>query len=714
MRRILFSLVFTTCFFFSFAQDSKLNDTLLLDPIEIKSTRASEASPFTKTTINKTDIQSKNLGQDLPFILTEVPGVVVNSDAGNGVGYTGIRIRGTDASRINVTLNGIPFNDAESQGTFFVDLPDFSSSVNSIQVQRGVGTSSNGAGSFGATVNLGTNELREKFYASLQSSAGSFNTWKHTFMLGSGLIGKHLSFDGRFSMINSDGYIDRAFSKLKSLYTTAAYITESNSFRINFFTGKAITYQAWYGVAEHMLDSNRRYNPAGMEQPLKPYENETDNYLQSHLQGFYNQKINKEWNWQSAFFYTKGKGYYEQFKAQASIADYGYQDPSGLISSTNLIRRLQLNNDFYGTVLSLQYRKTGNEFTLGGGWNRYDGKHFGTVEYAEEVIPAHHRWYDVNADKTDLNVYGKLLQKINPALSVFIDLQLRNVNYDLFGFRDNPGLIINNKYSFFNPKAGISYSKNAFKVYASYALANKEPNRDDFEAGASQQPLPERLHDLEAGIEKRSSKFYYSLTGYLMNYDNQLVLTGKVNDVGAYTRTNIKESYRAGIELEGKASISKWFSIYSNLCLSRNKVKNFTEYADDYDNGGQVTFQYDESDISFSPGITAVMKLIFEPVKNGSINLTGRYTGKQYLDNTSNDSRSLQPFFVQDLQLNYSLPGKLFNETGFTFQLNNIWDKKYEPNGYTYSYIYGAKLVTENFYFPMAGRNFMIAVKLGI
>lgn len=699
------------------AQESKLADTLSLEHIEIKATRASEKSPFTKTAISGAAIQAKNLGQDLPFLLTEVPGIVVNADAGNAVGYTGIRIRGTDASRINITLNGIPYNDAESQGAFFVDLPDFASSVGSIQVQRGVGTSSNGAGSFGATINMSTNDLRQKFYAKLESAGGSFNTWKHSFLVGSGLIGKHLTIDGRFSRINSDGYIDRAASMLKSFYTSAAWTTSSNTFRINFFTGKEKTYQAWYGVPENLLRNNRTYNSAGSEQALKPYENETDNYLQTHYQGFYNQKLNKLWNFQSAIFYSKGKGYYEQYKAGELFASYGLPDitnPNGNIDNTNLVRRLHLDNDFYGTVFSFQYQKKGNELTLGGGWNRYDGKHFGQVTWAETGIPANHRWYDLNANKRDFSLYGKSLQALSPHFFAFADLQIRNVVYNLNGFRNNPQLVSDNNYEFFNPKIGLTYALGTFKAFVSYAQANKEPNRDDFEAGTKEKPVPEKLHDIEVGVEKRATAYFYSATVYYMKYDNQLILTGKLNDVGAYSRTNIKDSYRAGVELEGKINLNKWFNVYANICMSTNRVKDFIEYTDDYDNGGQISFRYNKSDIALSPGVTSLVKLTAHPIKNAEVNLTGRYTGKQFLDNTSNNSRSLNSFFVQDLQLSYLLEKHFFRETSFVLQLNNIWNKKYEPNGYTYSYFYGNNLVTENFYFPMAGRNFMLGVKVGI
>lgn len=714
MKKI-FMLFGITAISFSTLSQNKKTDTLLLQPIEIKAVRAGDKAPFTKTNLSKKDIEKVNLGQDLPFILNQIPSVVVNADAGNGVGYTGIRIRGTDATRINMTLNGIPYNDAESQGIYFVDLPDIVSSVNSIQVQRGVGTSSNGAGAFGATINLSTNEINDTAYAELNNSYGSFKTWKHTLKFGSGLLGKHFTIDGRLSKLKSDGFVDRAFSDLKSFFVSAAYLSSANSLRLNIFSGKEKTYQAWYGIPESYLDTNRTYNFAGTEKPGEPYQNQTDNYWQTHYQLFYNHKINFEWAFNTAVFLTRGYGYYEEYKAAQKFKNYGlpdYNSGTGIITETDLIRQLWLDNYFYGTIFSLQKQTANSHFTLGGGWNKYDGKHYGIVTWAEKGFSKDYRYYNLTAYKQDFNMYTKLQQQLSGHWQGFADIQARYITYNINGFKHNPQLLINKNYLFINPKAGITYYKNNFQTYLSYSMANKDPNRDDFEAGINQLPGAETLHDIELGIEKKTLNYLYRATAYYMYYHNQLVLTGKINDVGAYTRTNTPSSYRMGIELEGKAILLPWLNASGNIAFSKNKIKKFTEYADDYDNGGQKSFEYFNTDISFSPGIVAGAAINFVPLKNTEINLLSKYVGRQFLDNTSKISRSLNPFYVQDIRLNYTLKNKIPKEINFIFQLNNIFNKKYEPNGYTFSYFYSGNLTTENYYFPMAGTNFMAAINV--
>ncbi|HEX6846182.1 MAG TPA: TonB-dependent receptor plug domain-containing protein [Chitinophagaceae bacterium] len=718
MKRIAILMTVTVFGSTAFGQtkDSTKRDSfLLLEPIEVKAIRAGENSPFTKTNLTRKQIERLNLGQDLPFILNQTPSVVVNSDAGNGVGYTGIRIRGSDASRINVTLNGVPFNDAESQGTFFVDLPDFTSSVGSIQVQRGVGTSSNGAGAFGASVNISTNEVNVKPYAEFNNSYGSFNTWKNTIKLGSGLVSDHFTVDLRLSRIKSDGYIDRATSDLRSYYFSTAYLGKKNSLRFNMFSGKEKTYQAWYGVSEADLETNRTINYAGMERPGEAYDNETDNYKQDHYQLFYNQDLTSRIKFSTGFFYIKGKGYYEQYKADQAYADYGLPKPvygTDTITNTDLVRQLWLDNDFYGNISSLQYKGERSQITLGGGWNRYDGNHYGDVIWAEKGLSLPARWYDLDADKNDLTIFFKQQTKISSLVSVFYDLQYRNVKYDLYGFRNNPGLIVKNKYNFFNPKLGLSFQRNDWSGYLSYSRGQKEPNRDDFEAGFDQQPKPEKLNDLELGIEKRNDMYHIGLTGYYMHYEDQLVLTGKINDVGAYTRTNIPKSYRVGLELVASVKINSWVNAAGNFSFSSNKVKDLTEYIDDYDNGGQITNHYSSTDIAFSPNIIGGATINFTPLKNAELSLIGKYVGKQYLDNTQSESRKLDAFYTQDARFIYTLSKGYLKEVSIILQANNIFDGLYEPNGYTFSYYYGGSLTTENYYFPMAGRNFMVGLNV--
>jgi iron complex outermembrane receptor protein len=716
--KLVFSALLCVTSVVSFAQtQKKFNDTAYLQPVEVAAVRAGEKAPFAKTNLTKKEIEKNNLGQDLPILLSQTPSAVVNSDAGAGVGYTGIRIRGTDGSRINVTLNGIPYNDAESQGTYFVDLPDFSSSLNSIQVQRGVGTSSNGAGAFGASINLSTNEINKKKYTELNNSFGSYNTFKNTLQFGSGILGKHFTIDGRLSRISSNGYIDRAKSNLQSFYLSTAYITDKNSLRLNIFSGKEKTYQAWNGVAESLLGSNRTNNPSGSEKTGDPYDNETDNYTQTHYQLFFNHKINDFWKGNIAVFLTKGKGYYEQYKANKKLADYGlpnYFDGTTTVKKTDLVRRLWLDNNFYGTIFSLQHHKNKTDFTVGGGWNGYDGKHFGEIIWAkvQAAVPANYRWYNLTAHKKDFSLYSKWAQQWTSNFQSFIDVQFRNINYAINGFRNNPNIVIKNNYNFVNPKLGVTYTNNNWQAYASYALAQHEPNRDDYEAGNTQQPKPELLNDFEAGIEKKKSNYSFSANLYYMQYRDQLILTGKINDVGAYTRTNIPNSYRTGIELQGKLMATKWLNVAANITFSKNKIKNFTEYLDDYDNGGQQTNFYSSTDIAFSPNTIAGGSINIIPVKNAEVNLISKYVSRQYLDNTSLKSRSLNPYYTQDVRLSYLLEGKIFKATSIILQLNNVFSKKYEPNGYSFSYIYGGSLTTENYYFPMAPFNCMLGVNI--
>jgi len=717
MKKLLLCSIGCAGFVLCYAQaDKKFNDTSYLQPIEVLAIRASDKAPFAKTNLSQKEIEKNNLGQDLPFLLNQTPSVIINSDAGNGVGYTGIRIRGTDATRINMTINGIPYNDAESQGLFLVNLPDIASSVNSIQIQRGVGTSTNGAASFGGTINLASNDLNKNFYSEMNNSYGSFNTWKNTFKFGSGLIGKHITIDGRLSKISSDGYIDRANTALQSLYASTAWTDDKNSIRLNIFSGKEKTYQAWNGVPERYLTSNRKYNSAGTDQPGKPYDNETDNYTQTHYQLFYNHRFNQYWKTNAAIFLTKGKGYYEQYKGSAAFNDYGipdYFNGNDLISETDLVRRLWLDNNFYGTIFSVQHQKNKTQFTAGGGWNKYDGKHFGEIIWAKDqpAVPFNYRWYDLIAYKKDFSLYSKWTEQWGSNWQSFFDLQFRSINYNINGFRDNPGIILNNSYRFLNPKLGITYTQNEWQAYASYAIAGKEPNRDDFEAGATLQPKSERLQDIELGIEKKNKKYFYSANIYYMKYHNQLVLVGNINDVGAYTRVNVPDSYRLGIELQGKLQVNDFVNIAANVTFSKNKIKNFTELLDDYDNGGTKNNFYESTDISFSPGMVAAGSINFIPVKNAAISLLSKYVSRQYMDNTSQQSRSLNPYYLQDVRLSYLIENKIFKATSIIVQLNNVFNKKYEANGYTFSYIAGGQ-VTENYYFPMAPFNFMVGVNV--
>ena len=688
-----------------------------LEPLEVKAVRASSRSPFTKTDLSKIQIDKNNLGQDLPFILDQTPSVVVNSDAGNGVGYTAIRIRGTDATRINVTLNGIPYNDAESQGTYFVDLPDFTSSVNSIQIQRGVGTSTNGSGAFGATINLSTNEFTDKAYGEFNNSYGSFNTWKNTIKTGSGLLNNHFTVDARLSRISSDGYIDRASSNLQSFYFSTAYINKQTSLRLNILSGKEKTYQAWYGIDQSILPTNRKFNPAGTEKPGTPYNNQTDNYLQTHYQLFFNQAITENLSLNIASFLTRGKGYYEEYKAAQAYADYGltdYMPGTDTITSTDLVRQRWLDNYFYGQTFALQYKKNKEEITVGGSWSAYHGKHFGTIIWADAGIPKDHEYYRYPAVKTDINLYAKWLHQLNNHLSFFGDLQYRQVSHTMNGFEGNPLLDIKRSFHFLNPKAGISYAQNGWNAYLSYALAGKEPNREDFQASILQQPKQEILHDFEAGIQQKKAGYNFGATLYYMLYKDQLVLTGKVNDVGSFTRINVPNSYRAGIELEGGVVITSWLNASANASFSKNKIQSFTEYLTEYDDelGTQTAVEHHNTNIAFSPSVVGSGTITLLPFKNLELSVIGKYAGRQYLDNTQDRIRSLDDFYTQQVKAGYTIRNFLFSEWHILAQVNNLFNRRYEPNGATYPYLYGGQVVNDNYYYPMAGTNFILAVNV--
>ncbi|MBM3412040.1 MAG: TonB-dependent receptor [Bacteroidetes bacterium] len=707
----------------SFAQrlykiDSIPSDSFYtLAPVAVRAVRVGENTPFTRTNLSKKEIQLANQGADLPFILNNTPSIVINSDAGNGIGYTGMRIRGTDATRINVTLNGVPFNDAESQGTFFVNLPDFSSSASSIQIQRGVGTSSNGPGAFGASVNISTAETEKEKYLEFNNSIGSFGSRKHTLQFGTGQL-KGFNFSGRLSSIMSDGFIDRASSNLRSFYFGAGYSKDSNSaLRLYVFSGKEKTYQAWYGVSERdLLSGNRTINYAGTEASGSPYKNETDNYHQTHYQFHWEKNSKKQYRFSTAFFLTRGKGYYEQYKAKERFTKYGLTPPTlngVVVEQSDFIRQLWLDNYFYGNNSTLQLQKKNTEWTIGTTIAQYQGKHYGKLIWASISRPNFpHTWYNNNATKTESSFYIKQQTKVGNAVFLYYDLQIRTVNYRIQGFRNNPSLFVNNHYTFFNPKIGVTYRSAGWRAYASISSGAKEPSRDDFEAGTATQPLPEKLYDLELGLERKTTRLNTAITCYAMQYKNQLILTGKINDVGAYTRTNVPNSQRLGVELEASYIIKKWITTGGNLSFSQNRVKNLEEYIDDYDNGGQIKKVYNRSTLAFSPAWIANQYITITLVKKVEVSLFRRYVSRQYLDNTANIQRSLDPFFVQDLRINYSLQTKGKYRLMFIAQVNNLTNTKYEPNGYTFSYFYGGTVQTENYYFPMAGRNYLLTINI--
>jgi len=695
--------------------------TVEADEVFVRATRTAQNSGFTYTNLSKKELAKNNLGQDLPFLLNQTPSAVVTSDAGAGVGYTGIRIRGSDATRINVTLNGIPLNDAESQGSYFIDLPDLASSVDNIQIQRGVGTSTNGAGAFGASINVQTTTRQDTAYAQLDNSAGSYGTVKNTVSLGSGLIADHFTFDGRLSRIHSDGYIDRATSDLKSYFLSGAYYGKNTSVRLNVFSGSEKTYQAWNGVPEDkLLSGNRTYNELGLMPNGSFYNNQTDNYIQNHYQLLFNQKLSDKLSFNGALHYTKGSGYYEEYKIGQSVDRYGLTPVvmgGDTIKSTDLTRRLWLNNDFYGITYNLNYQAQKSlNFTLGGAYNEYRGQHYNRIEWTQQSTSTtpDYEYSRNNAFKTDFNLFGKVNYQLDQ-LNLYADLQYRHIYYSFLGYDQNLNNVRQSaSLNFFNPKLGLSFQMDPVNnLYASFAVGNHEPNRDDYvNSTPASRPKAETLYDFEAGYRTRQGTFTGGINGFYMLYNNQLVLTGSLNDVGAAIRSNVKDSYRAGVELDGRVQLLQPLYWSVTAALSTNKVKNFQRYLFNYDSNQNELTQYQKTDIAFSPDFVGSSELGFAPIKGGEIALISKYVNKQYLDNTSNDTRKLNAFFVNNIRLRYNFSTKAVKNVGFSFLINNIFSKLYEPNGATYPDIEGGKVLNYNYYYPQATRNFLASLSL--
>ena len=698
--------------------------SFLADEVIVTATRATLVDPVAQSTIKKEEIEKRNLGQDMPYILNMNPSTVVSSDAGAGVGYTSFRIRGTDHTRINVTVNGIPLNDAESHGTWWVDLPDFASSVDNIQIQRGVGTSTNGAGAFGATVNLQTFNLRKTPYAEINSSFGSYKTYKNSILIGTGLINDRFTFDARFSKINSDGYIDRASSDLTSYSLSGGYYGEKDILKVIFVSGKEKTYQAWNGVPGYILDTNRTYNGIGQytdkDGNIKYYENETDNYWQNHLQVLYSREIIKKLYLNLAFHYTKGKGYYEQYKEDRKFSDYGMDDVivgTDTIRQSDMIRQKWLDNDFYGITYSLTHKKKKWNLIFGGAWNRYHGNHFGKVIWTQVAEKGEYEqeWYRNRGLKTDFNIYSKLNYRLVSSLNLFADMQLRKIWYEIDGIDDDQRTITqSHNYFFFNPKLGLNYyiSEN-HRTFFSFSVANREPNRDNLvDADLSGQvPTFETLYDYELGYQFSSRTSKLELNFYYMDYNNQLVLTGQINDVGAPVMVNVKDSYRTGLEITAGFQLTPKLSWEINTTFSSNKILGFTDYTDDWDTWTQRTEHLGTTDLSFSPNIIAGSSISFNVLKNLDVSFISKYVSKQYIDNTSNNERVLKAYFVNDLSFDYNVQTSIIKNISIKLLVNNIFNSMYETNAWIYKYYYND---TEQFfdgYFPQAGINFLIGVQ---
>lgn len=716
-NNIYFLSLITTLSLFS---QEKIKDTIQgtkqnLDEVVVQSIRVKYSAPFSHSNISKEELSSKNLGQDLPILLSFLPSVVTTSDAGAGVGYTGIRIRGVSAQSTNITINGIPFNDPESHGTYWVNLPDFTSSIESLQVQRGVGTSTNGSGAFGASINILTDAISENPYAEISNSAGSYNTTKHTVKFGTGKLNKVFELSGRLSKIDSDGYIDRAFSDLKSYFLQGSYAQGNTFIKALVFGGHEKTYQSWYGVSKEQILENRRQNPY-------TYENEIDNYKQDHYQFHWNEKLNQSWSTNIGLNYTYGRGYFEQFRNDDSIETYGGIvdsdiDENGVkLGTTDLIRRRWLDNNFYVLNASTNYQSSKLNMTFSSSYSTYSGDHFGEVIWARqfgENSSIRDQYYKGNGRKTDFSVFVKASYFLNKKLEFYGDLQLRNVGYKTKGFTsDLVNMIIDESYSFFNPKFGLSYKFDTSSIlYGSYSRANREPSRSDFESNPKIKP--EQLNDFEFGWRYRKNGLKFNLNSYFMQYNEQLVLTGALDDVGSPIRANSGSSYRIGIEADLNVKLSNFFTINSNMTISSNKNKQILSPKD-----GKI-FDFGKTNISFSPEFMTSNTIVFSPKDNFNLSLLSKHVGVQYMGNTDALNSKLDSYFVNDFNVSYEInPNRIFKAIVISGLINNIFDVEYISNGYYYTYddswsVPGQlKTLDGAGYYPQATRNFLLGLTL--
>lgn len=689
---ILFSFLYSLS---SFSQEQDSTKVNKLDDVLVSAVRVTTKTPVTFSNMDKKEIKFRNLGQDIPVLMNYLPSVVTTSDAGGGIGYTGIRVRGSDATRVNVTINGIPYNDSESQGTFWVNMPDFASSVESLQLQRGVGTSTNGSGAFGASLNMLTDSYASKPTGEISSSFGSFNSNKNTVKFSTGLLNDHFELAGRLSTIKSDGYIDRGSSDLKSYFLQGTYVGKTTLIKALVFGGTEKTYQSWNGIDAETLNSDRRYNSAGRYTDeagnIRYYDNETDNYKQDHYQLHWNESISDKWSTNLAFHYTKGKGYFENYKEDAAMADYGLL-PVGTITTTDLVRQKWLDNDFYGTTFSAKYKEEKLDVIIGGGWNKYEGDHYGKViwaRYASQSELGDH-YYDDFSTKTDGNIFAKANYQFTEKLSFYGDLQYRRVKYKANSAETG---LVNDTFNFFNPKAGLNYEINQKNtLYFSYARANREPNRTDYEGGNAK---PEKLNDFELGWRFNSEKFQLNSNFYYMAYKDQLILTGRLDDVGAPIRANTEKSYRLGFEVDATIKLSEKFILRPNFTLSSNKNVDLAVE-------GQY---YGTTNIAYSPNIIAGNIIVYSPIQSLHISLLQKYVGEQYMNNIELPSAKLADYFVNDLNVSYEIkPKSVFKSIMITGLVNNILDKKYVSNGAMYD-IYP-------YYYPQAGINFLAGLTL--
>jgi len=715
-------------------------DNILAEEVLVSATRVKEKTPVAFTTVEKSEIRDNNLGQDIPYLLGLTPSFVTTSDAGTGVGYTNFRIRGTDLNRINVTVNGIPMNDAESHGTWWVDIPDLASSTDNIQVQRGVGTSTNGAAAFGATINLQTTTINKEAFAEYSTSAGSFGTLKNSVGVGTGLLKGKFTFDARLSKVSSEGFIDRASSDLKSFFVSGGYFTDKTILKLNVFSGLEDTYQAWNGVPSVRLNNDlagmQRYADHGLYTQkqvdemissnsrtynLYTYKNEIDHYQQDHFQILFSHKINEAFNVNASLFYTPGNGYYEQYQENQKLTDYLITPPvigGETVKKSDLIRRKWLDSDFYGMTFSLNRKLGTSEFTFGGGYNVYDCDHFGKVIWMRNSGDSEmdHEWYSGTGLKKDFNLFAKYNYELAENLNLFADFQYRKIDYTITGLDDDlRDLTQSHNFEFFNPKVGLYYQLNEKQnLYINFARANREPNRDNYVDAdpKGKQPTFETLNDFELGYKYNTPGFAFGANAYFMAYQNQLILTGEINDVGAPIMTNVDNSYRAGLELMAGVKLTTKLKWDVNVTLSKNKIKDFTDYVDDWDNGGQITTKLGTTDLAFSPEMIANSQLNWIAAKGLNISLQSYSVSKQYIDNTSSNDRKLNGYFLNNLKFIYRVPQRFAKEFNLHLMVNNLFDTKYENNAWVYSYLYESKRYAMDGYFPQAGINFMAGLDI--
>ncbi len=686
---------------------------------EVSALRAGEGSPFATGTVDRERIQRTNTAVDIPVLLDQLPSVITTTDAGTGIGYTGMRVRGSDATRINVTVNGVPINDAESQAVFWVNMPDLASSAGDIEVQRGVGTSTNGPGAFGASINMRTTQVAERAFGELGAVLGSYDTQRWTARFGTGLLpakegGSRFSMDGRLSTISSNGYIDRATADLASYFVQGAWMGRTRSLRFITFGGRERTYQAWNGVPREVLDTNRTYNEY-------TYADQVDDYRQTHYQLLLEQRFGADATLSITAFRVLGAGFFEQYREEDDMAFYGIAPAvinGDTITATDLVRRRWLDNTLDGVNAAFERRIGPHRWVVGGSYSVYRGDHFGEVIWARYTgeLDKDARYYANDSRKTDGNAYAKLTYALGPRIELFGDAQVRSVSHYFLGFDgDLRNVTQSVAFTFFNPKAGLSWRMDErYRVYASAAIANREPNRDDLtETSPESRPTSERMLDIEAGLERRTARLIAGMNAYWMDYRDQLVLTGELNDVGYALRTNVPRSYRAGVELTLAAQLTRALSWRANATFSRNKVRDLTTYVDDFDDGGQRPIALGETDLAFSPSAIAGSEMgwrFWGKAGRGSaeVTLVTKYVGRQFLDNSASPDRAIDPYLVNDLRFNAELTAlRGLKRVQLNITLRNLFSEQYENNGWVYSYFSGGTRTDLVNLFPQAPLNIL-------